>query len=64
MKAEYQLSLGGEVPEVASGPSQTFPKLVKYQRLMVLQQPLVKHQVLASSPVDHKDGRRYGRTLT
>lgn len=56
MKAKYQLSLGGEVAEVAGRPSQTFPKLVKYQRLMVLQQPLVKHQVLAFSPVHHKDG--------
>lgn len=64
MKAKYQLSLRGEVPEVAGRTSQTFPKLVKYQRLMVLQQPLVKHQVLASRPVDHKDGRRDRRTLT
>lgn len=64
MKAKYRLRLGGEVPEVVGRPSQTFPKLVKYQRLMVLQQPLVKHQVLASSPVDHKDGRHYKRTLT
>lgn len=61
--SEYQLRLRAEAPEVAGKPSQTFPKLVKYQRLMVLQLALVKHQVLCSGPVHHKDGWLDGRTL-
>ena len=44
-------------------PLQTFPKLVKYQRLMVLQLTLVKHQILCFSLVSHKEGWLVGRTL-
>lgn len=44
-------------------PLQAFPELDEYQRLMVLRLALVKHQILCSNLVSHKESWPAGRTL-